>query len=596
MQTRTTPAWKIVTRAGVPFGAALVLAALVLRDIRPQAFVQTHTISLVMLICGAVITLGCLVSNYDLILDFVRRPRTALGANAAAQVLLAVALAALVCYIGSVRFARFDMTGTRRYTLHSKTVRMLRSLKQPVDVTVVYSEPAPEALMIDPQAQLIVWGYQQATDMLDTFQALSPQITVRELDRRTDQRALRELSARVELPGSCVVFESGEKHDVIPLLEIVQAPQWQGGSPRFTGEAAFASALAKIVEGEMQTVYFLTGHGERPLEGLPVTREMSRTADILSSEAYSLSRLAAKLKADNFESRPLDLSETGAVPDDCAVLVIAGPRIPLPREHLDAIRLYAQSPEGRVIAMVDSSLLNPEAATNVGELLADFGVTVHADAMAMRLAPALDFSVGRVVAVAEDQIVIGRSGCAEHPITSDLLNYQIALVGCAPLELAATSAEGVSAKALLTAEETSWGERARWRSRNDRMSAKYDAGHDLAGPVVVAAVVEPSPPPAMPYASAPENPRGPKMLVVGSSLSFVNESVAQNPPNLYLLLNAVNWLAGKGHMVGIPPRDIDINLVSLSAARIRLGRWLFALVVPLLVVAGGVVIWQARRR
>ncbi len=596
MSPRKPPAWKTVTRIGILLGIVLLVGAEVIREVQAEAFAEGHTLSLILFVLGAAVTLGCLAANYDMLLKLLRQRRTAAGANAVLLGALAVALTALVCYISTRRYTRVDMTGMRRYTLHSKTERMLRTLDRPVRVTVVYWAPSQAELTMDPQAALLRWGHRQAMEMLEEFKAYSSRISVEQLGLGQEHAQVREeLNERVGIPGRCVIFESGERHDVIPLIEIAQSPRWQGGSPKFAGEAAFAGALAKITEDKGQIVYFLSGHGERPIEGQPAAPGAPRTSDILT-EKYSLSKLVKKLKGDNFESRTLNLADRAQVPEDCDVLVVPGPRTSLPPEHLEAIRRYLEDRDGRVLVMLDSRLHDSASGSNLDALLGEYGIEAHLEALGMFQSSQFALTARGLmqVQVAQSSVPVIEDGYADHPITRDLQNYTLELVRCAPLEIVPPRAKpNLSARKLLTGIGSSWGETT---AIEEMEKSEYDPEKDVAGPVVAAVVVEPAPPEGMPPMMAPGDMRGPRLVVLGSSLSFVNTVVAQNEANLYLLLNAVNWLAGKGHMVGIPAKEMDIHVVTLSSGQIRLSRWIFIGAVPACIVVLGIAVWQIRRR
>ena len=81
---------------------------------------------------------------------------------------------------------------------------------------------------------------------------------------------------------------------------------------------------------EQRTVYFLAGHRERGL-------------DIRTGEGYELA--GQGLRGDNYQVQTLrwDLPDENVdVPDDAALLVIAGPTAELPDAHAQALNLYLQ--------------------------------------------------------------------------------------------------------------------------------------------------------------------------------------------------------------------------------------------------------------
>ena len=141
----------------------------------------------------------------------------------------------------------------------------------------------------------------------------------------------------------------------------------------------------------------------------------------------------------------------------------------------------------------------------------------------------------------------------------------------------------------------SWGDRD-YRP-DTREPVEFDAGQDLARPITVAAVVGPRSAPPGPYGSEPPvSAPGPKLAVIGSSLSFVNRAVRSQPQNLYLLQNSINWMAGKLHMLGIPPRTLEFRMVGVSDGQVVASRYMFVGILPACIIALGIGVWWMRRR
>jgi len=594
VNARALSPWHLITRMGILVGIAMLVAAFVVKDVSTQTFAEKSVVSMWLAIAGGVIALACLIANYRAFLRLFTLRKTAAGVNMALLVVFCLSLTALICYISTRRFARIDMTGSRRHSLHSKTVRILRNLDKDLEVTLLYSLGEPT---------VSIW-MDMAEDMLAEFRALNPRITIQQFDPYAEpektQDLLRELAER-DLPSRCIVFKTPAGHEVIPFEKIVKTPpMYQGrpmGEPRFVGEAAFASALAKLMEEEKSAVYVLTGHGERPLEGQQSGPGAERTEKILTSEEYSLSRFVNKLRRDNIEVEPLNLAETVEVPEECAALIIPGPRTPFSAEELSAIEAYLQR-NGRLLVMVDSAFAAP-GEMDIGGLcsmLESYGVRVHAEAVGVRAIKGRDLFTGQTVSVTQLSVPVASDGYAEHAVTADLGNYTVQFRAAAPLEIQnAQQRPEFTAKELLTAISSSWGETSRGAELEDQ---SYDQGADIAGPVILGAVVEPGGPPG-PYGLPMEtssDAQGPRIIILGSSFSFINGIVEQWPQNLYLALNAVNWLVGKKHLLGIPPKDLGIHQVTLTGGQARAAKWLFIGIVPAIFVVLGIAVWQIRRR
>jgi hypothetical protein len=394
------------------------------------------------------------------------------------------------------------------------------------------------------------------------------------------------------LPGAAVVLRTADSHQVVPFERIVQSSRGPGMPPdTFTGEDAFATALTKLTESEKATVYALAGHGERPLEAeedQPALPGAVPGAGITSSAAFSLSRAVRELAKDNYEVKPLNLAVAGAVPDDCAALLIAGPRAPLSESELRAIESYLDERSGGLIVMVDSELL-PEVRTNVEELLARYGVTARTDTLGFSIMH--DLFRGPV---SYGVVPVEAAGLADHPVTADLESYRLWFERPCTLEVhGRVEGRELVARSLLTGIESSWGETEVDAEGSSGM--EYDPLRDGARPAVVGAVVQPARGPAAGLAGEADLP-GPKLVVFAASVAFTNARVEQSPANLYLLANAVNWMAGRAHMLGIPPKDVEFHTVPVSEARIRAARYLFIGVVPACAVALGIVVWIMRRR
>ncbi|MGN1086037.1 MAG: Gldg family protein, partial [Porcipelethomonas sp.] len=75
----------------------------------------------------------------------------------------------------------------------------------------------------------------------------------------------------------------------------------------FVGENVITGAIKSVVEGEIPSVYFLTGHGEKSIEN-------------------DYTQFRKNLKNYNYDAKELNLTTAEAVPDDAAIIIVAAPQ------------------------------------------------------------------------------------------------------------------------------------------------------------------------------------------------------------------------------------------------------------------------------
>lgn len=581
METRAGERRRTLLRAAMVLGLALLLAGFMVRDVRARAFVETDYIARALWAAGGLLAAGSLALDWRRVLALLRGRRTAEGVNFVFVAVLGVVLAALLCYITTRRYARLDWTRAGRFGLHSQTESILAALEQDVHVVTLYRS--------DDSYDMAVVGY--AGDMLEEMKARSPHISTEEMDLTlaATQSRINRLLAQLgvsDLAVPAVVFVAGDRHETITFDRIATSSRGSVEMPDvFLGEDAFAGALKRLTAGEGAVVYALTGHGQRQLKVEDRAGGPPQAAGAGAGPARSLSRVASALEHDNYEVRVLDLAAEGRVPEDCDVLVVAGARARLAESELRAISRYLDEQEGSLILMLESPF-GVAVDTNVTELLADYGIRAREDAVGVTRMQGL---LGQTVT--EKTVPVPGERLPDHPAVAGLDGFRLWLEMAVPLEITAEQpAPGLSTRPLLTGVESSWG--ATGIEPGSQQAIEYNPAADLPPGVIVGAVVEPTAGGGM----AQEAPEGPKILVLGSTGAFANTTVDQHRANLYLLSNAVNWMAGRTHLLGIPPRSMDMHIVSVSPSQVLAARYVFIGVLPALFIAAGALVWLVRRR
>ena len=103
-------------------------------------------------------------------------------------------------------------------------------------------------------------------------------------------------------------------------------------------EQDITNTIIKVVTGEQKKIYFTQGHGEKGTE---------------SADRDGYAQISNALKGENYTVDKLVLAQTGAVPDDASVVIVAGPKIDFLASEIDALKSLPR--QGREAAARDRS-------------------------------------------------------------------------------------------------------------------------------------------------------------------------------------------------------------------------------------------------
>jgi ABC-type uncharacterized transport system involved in gliding motility auxiliary subunit len=353
-------------------------------------------------------------------------------------------------------------------------------------------------------------------------------------------------------------------------------------------EEAITNALVKLTRTGEKVVYFLEGHGERPIGR---DAEVERTGYQFAAEA---------LRNEAYRVETLLLASMPDVPDDADVVVLAGPRRGLLDAEIDALERYLAR-GGAVLALVD-----PRVQTNLVTALGSWGVRLGDDVVVDRTLALLGRAMSPFAA----------SYAPSHPITQDLreaaLFHEVRSV---------TGQEGFTE--LVFTGDASWAERDLALLDAEGKVAQDD--EDLEGPVPVATAGRPSVPPvAAPprvqadtaeTADTPDTdpapadadsgvaeaakaedtePRESRLVVFGDADFAANEFL-DFATNRNLFVNSVNWLMGDVEAIAVRPHQSRASRFQLSAEQFNTIRSLSLFVLPEAIAVLGVFTWWRRR-
>ena len=436
------------------------------------------------------------------------------------------------------RNVRWDLTPTKALSLSQQTRDLLRGLDREAKATMFFGG-SPDA-------------YKAFDDLFKRYANESPQFQYQVLFRERNQALALEYGANY---NNMTVIEYEGQRKILPVAT----------------EQLITQALFQLVHRQRKTVYFVGGHGEKD------------PRDNGAREGYS--EAASALVNENFDLRPLQLGREARIPEDAAVVVIAGPQADFQPEELEPLHAYIQR-GGHVLLMID-----PSPAPNLVEALARYGIKLTED----------------VVYDPENRLF---GGDALSPLVS-LYNLSVSIVKELRLNtifpltrsvdvIKPSPGPAISAVPFCSTGPGSW---ARYRSDGVAPEGAVDFEGTKARPgpigIAVAATINLDEGFASQGAPVKTPPRLSRIVVYGDS-DFASNSRLSLLGNKDLLLNTMQWLAGEEQLITERPKDEEIapklSNVTLTAHAARVLFWLTAVIEPVVILLIGAAVSMYRKR
>ncbi len=312
-------------------------------------------------------------------------------------------------------------------------------------------------------------------------------------------------------------------------------------------EEKLTNGLVKVTREGKRAVYVVQGHGEH---------------EITNTERSGFSEAKGALERSNYEVKPLVLARDGKVPDDAAVVIEAGPRTDLFAPELDALDGYLGK-GGKLLVMV-----NPFQNDAMKKWLAKYGFELG-DNLVVEPNP-----IGRLFGIGPEVPIVQQYEA--HAITRDMGGVTTLFPLTRSVGTAKTPPPGMVLQPLARTSPQSWGETN--RDALQRGEAQPDP-QDARGPLPVAAVAT----------------KDKARIVAYGTSSLASNQFLNLQGNRDFFLNTVSWLAEEEDQISIRPKDAKQAPVFLSAQQGQAVFLLPVVVLPALVLGGGIVAVVRRR-
>ncbi len=322
-----------------------------------------------------------------------------------------------------------------------------------------------------------------------------------------------------------------------------------------SSEQEFTNSLVRLMNPGDRTVYFLTGHGEH-------------NTQTTGEKAYTRARIV--LESKNYVVKTLNLLAQNQIPEDANAIIISGPKQPISAAELSLLQEYVAN-GGSLIVQVD-----PDLAT---------GTENAADPLKKYLASTWDIQINNdlVIDPSSNQMIVAiENTYGSHAITRSMESQGLVAFFPTASSISLTADnQNVHTTFLVKTIDRAWGETDFDAFLNNQ--AVFDATTDFGGPIIVAAA-----------AITVDGTSG--RIVVFADLDFASDGYFDQYGNSDMFINSVDWAAGQEAMISLTTKQAVVRqMAPLDSLTVLILALAFVILIPGLIVAGGVASWWLRR-
>jgi len=381
---------------------------------------------------------------------------------------------------------RRDTTAEKLYSLSDQTLKVISMLENEIEI-ILFDNPD-------------LLENREAAELIEEYSIHSVDIGFRIIDPDRNPQPAKKYG--IATYGQAVVL-SGDK------AMLIENPT----------EEELTNAIKSLVIDVTRKVFFLTGHGE---------------ISPYSAEPGGYSELKRGIEFEGFGVDTLNLIVRGYIPQDAAVLIIAGPQTDPGRGEFSAISKYFET-GGKILV-----LLEPGDSDSIRTWLSKYGVAVGDNLVIDNSSTGKAFG-----ASPEMPLIVGYD--ANHPLTKGF-DAAMMFPTVRSVAKADTIPENFHVRELAVTSETAFGE-TNWQIKSDG----FTVGADIAGPVPVIVSSE----------NLTKKPT-PRMLVLGDPDFCVNRYI-DFAGNRDFILNTVDWLGKNENLISIRAKDQRDSKLLLTA-------------------------------
>ncbi len=456
------------------------------------------------------------------------------GTNSMILVVAVLGILVFINLIGYRHKQQYDFTESGFYTLSPQTQKIIGSLPREVKMTAFFQADSPEKILFQNRMQSLLES--------------SEKINLSFIDPDKNPTITKQYG--ITTYGT-IVLESGNKESKV----------------REPNESNLMNGIIKVIKDEQKTIRFLEGHGEKRIDDF---------------ENQGFSTVKTALEKDGYKIQKLLLLQSGEIPKNTELLIIAGPEKPVLAKEQKIIEGYLNR-GGSVLLLLD-----PQTKSLMPQFLKRWGIDTPDSFV---IDPMSKLFGGDYAAPVVNQY-------PTHKITRD---FSLPTIFPLLRAVKSTKIDGINSTEFLLTGANSWGETNLNALKEGK--SQFDDQIDIKGPVSVAVIATREIPikeleqktdtDIKKDSSTTKKTKEAHLTVIGDS-DFASNKYFNFSGNGDLFLNVASFLVEEENLISIRPKERENRPLSLSSDQ---GMFILMLSVlaPALTVLFGVRTWWRRR-
>ena len=426
---------------------------------------------------------------------------------------------------------------SQRYSYEADWTANQRNTLSEASIKLLQRMPEPVRITAFARESELLPTRRKIRELIERYQRRKPDIELRFIDPNTEPDRVR--SEGITVDGELIVEYRDRREHVQNL-----------------NEETLTNTLQRLLRSGEQKIVFISGHGERKPNG---------------QANHDYGQFMKQLASKGIQATSLSLNDEPKIPADTSVVVIAGPQVDYLPGEVKILQDYLDQ-GGNLLWLHDPG--------------SRYGLDSLAESLGISFVPGVIVDpTTQVLGIADPSFALV-TGYGDHPIVRDF-TYMTIYPRASGLKH--FEKNNWKATVLLQTVARSWSETSKLKG-----TIAFDEGSDTPGPLTIGFALSRS------KADVAENKTEVKessqrVIVLGDG-DFISNAYLGNQGNQDLGYNLINWLSHDDNFIAIPSTTaLDTELLLEERTWSLLGL-VFLIVIPVMLLAAGIVIWLKRRK